>query len=242
MPEPFDPYHRWLGISPKDQPPHHYRLLGIDQFEADPDVIEGAADQRMAHLKRFNTGKHSALAEKLLTEVAAARVCLLNPAKRAIYDQALREQLAARAVPAGDAFLSQFGTAPSPSRPPLRPAMAKTKAKTGTRTPWIAILAVVAGLAAVVLIIVLTGPGNKGVQDAHRAGPTEAVRPKRSNPARSKRRLFRAETGSHRTAEARFGRPGTEASGTRAAPRGRHAAGPRCGCSAEGTAEGRKTD
>ncbi len=28
MPDSFDPYHRWLGISPKDQPPNRYRLLG----------------------------------------------------------------------------------------------------------------------------------------------------------------------------------------------------------------------
>ena len=34
--ENFDPYHKWLGISPKDQPPHHYRLLGIDLFEVRP--------------------------------------------------------------------------------------------------------------------------------------------------------------------------------------------------------------
>ena len=112
MPEKFDPYHRWLGISPKDQPPNHYRLLGIDHFEANPDVIEGAADQRMAHLKRFNAGKHSALAEKLLNEVAAARICLLNPAKKAIYDQALRQQFGARAEPAERySFLNQFQTA-----------------------------------------------------------------------------------------------------------------------------------
>jgi len=24
----FDPYLKWLGIRDKDQPPHHYRLLG----------------------------------------------------------------------------------------------------------------------------------------------------------------------------------------------------------------------
>ena len=26
----LDPYHRWLGIQPKDQPPNHYRLLGVE--------------------------------------------------------------------------------------------------------------------------------------------------------------------------------------------------------------------
>jgi hypothetical protein len=25
----FDPYHVWLGIPPHEQPPNHYRLLGI---------------------------------------------------------------------------------------------------------------------------------------------------------------------------------------------------------------------
>ena len=39
----IDPYHKWLGISPKDQPPDHYRLLGIDRFESDPEVISSAA-------------------------------------------------------------------------------------------------------------------------------------------------------------------------------------------------------
>ncbi|HQU46307.1 MAG TPA: hypothetical protein PK867_26105 [Pirellulales bacterium] len=42
MPETFDPYRKWLGISPKDQPPDHYRLLGIELFDDDPDVIEAA--------------------------------------------------------------------------------------------------------------------------------------------------------------------------------------------------------
>ncbi|MGO8752923.1 MAG: hypothetical protein ACLQNE_43835 [Thermoguttaceae bacterium] len=36
----FDPYHQWLGIPPKDQPSNHYRLLGVDLCESDPDVKE----------------------------------------------------------------------------------------------------------------------------------------------------------------------------------------------------------
>jgi hypothetical protein len=44
----FNGYHCWLGISPKDCPPNHYRLLGIDLFESNPEVISNAADQRMA--------------------------------------------------------------------------------------------------------------------------------------------------------------------------------------------------
>jgi hypothetical protein len=29
MAGPFDPYHRWLGIPPQEQPPNHYRLLAL---------------------------------------------------------------------------------------------------------------------------------------------------------------------------------------------------------------------
>jgi formylglycine-generating enzyme required for sulfatase activity len=182
MPEKFDPYHRWLGISPKDQPPNHYRLLGLQHFEAQAEVIETAADQRMAHLKRFNTGKHSALAERLLNEVAAARLCLLNTAKKALYDQALRQQQIPQAEPAGeDSFLTELRTA-APRRPPVLAPTRKTKAKTKNKTPWIAIAAIAAGLAAVVLIVVVAGLGRKGSDDSLRAERTEAP-VKKPNPA-----------------------------------------------------------
>ena len=96
MAKPFDPYYRWLGIPPAEQPANHYRLLGVAVFEPAPDVIEAAADQRMAHLRNYQSGKHSALSQKLLNEVAAARVCLLNPQKKVEYDRGLREKLEAK--------------------------------------------------------------------------------------------------------------------------------------------------
>jgi len=91
-PKKFDPYYKWLAISPEDQPPDLYRLLAVQTFEDDPDVIEAAADQRMVHLRTFQSGKHSAESQKLLNEVAAAKVCLLNPDKKAAYDVQLEEQ------------------------------------------------------------------------------------------------------------------------------------------------------
>jgi len=57
MPASFDPYHKWLGIPPEDQPPNLYRLLGIRRFENDPDVIEAAADQRTIHLPGWHSHK-----------------------------------------------------------------------------------------------------------------------------------------------------------------------------------------
>jgi hypothetical protein len=87
----FDPYYKWLGIPPEEQPPNHYRLLGIQTFESDPDVIQAASDQRMMHLRGYQTGKHSELSQRLLNAVAAAKICLLNAAKKAEYDRQLRE-------------------------------------------------------------------------------------------------------------------------------------------------------
>ena len=28
----FDPYHKWLGIPPAEQPPKYYRLLAVNLF------------------------------------------------------------------------------------------------------------------------------------------------------------------------------------------------------------------
>ena len=86
----FDPYYRWLGIPPEEQPPNYYRLLGLRLFEASPDVIETAADRQMRHVHTFKVGQYSAQSQSLLNEIAAARLCLLAQAKKAEYDAALR--------------------------------------------------------------------------------------------------------------------------------------------------------
>ncbi|MDD3896452.1 MAG: hypothetical protein PHU04_01215 [Candidatus Peribacteraceae bacterium] len=89
----FDPYHKWLGIPPQEQPPNHYRLLGIPQFESDVDVISHAADQRMAHVRTLQVGRHSGLSQRILNEISSARVCLLDAGKRAVYDTQLRKKI-----------------------------------------------------------------------------------------------------------------------------------------------------
>ena len=108
----FDPYYKWLGIPRESQPPDHYRLLGIQTFEADPDVIQAAADQRMMHLRGYQTGKHSEWSQRLLNEVAAAKVCLLNAAKKAAYDQQLQDTL--------------DDSPPAPPEPPPEPPPAQS--------------------------------------------------------------------------------------------------------------------
>ena len=89
MSNSFDPYHRWLGIPPKDQPPNHYRLLGVELFGSDLDVIATAADRQATYVKAHQTGEHADESQRILNELAAARVCLLDPDRKARYDDAL---------------------------------------------------------------------------------------------------------------------------------------------------------
>ncbi len=102
----FDPYRKWLGIPPKSQPPNHYRLLGIGLFESDQDVISNAADRQMSHVRTFQSGKYSELSQRILNELSAARICLLDAKKCAAYDAKLRITLKSskpQPQPLGDA-------------------------------------------------------------------------------------------------------------------------------------------
>jgi hypothetical protein len=109
----FDPYHVWLGIPLDEQPANQYRLLGLRTFESNADVIDHAADRQMAHLRSFSAGERAGIAQKLLNEVAAARVCLLDAAKKAEYDARLRAALMPAKAPV---------TPPMAVPPSVRPA------------------------------------------------------------------------------------------------------------------------
>jgi hypothetical protein len=42
MADDFDPYQKWLGIPPQEQPPSFYRLLTLKPLESDLEVISKA--------------------------------------------------------------------------------------------------------------------------------------------------------------------------------------------------------
>ena len=128
MPDVFDPYRKWLGIPPAEQPPNHYRLLGVGLFEDDADTIAGAADRQMGHVRTFQTGPHSTLSQKLLNELSAARLCLLDPKKKSEYDKALRTKLDAAAT-AGQGMGAPAAT------PGLKPSNAVAASTTPTPRP-----------------------------------------------------------------------------------------------------------
>lgn len=63
----------------------------------------------MAHIKSFQTGQHSALSQRILNEIAAARVCLLNAAKKAEYDEELQAQGQGQRIQGIDSPLIDLG-------------------------------------------------------------------------------------------------------------------------------------
>lgn len=96
MSDSFDPYYIWLGIPPKDQPPNHYRLLGLENLEVNTDVIDAAANRQTTYLHEMAAGPNRRESQQLLNEIAAARRCLLSPEKKQEYDENLRANQAAQ--------------------------------------------------------------------------------------------------------------------------------------------------
>lgn len=139
MSDEFDPYYTWLGIPRAEQPPDHYRLLGVRQFEENTDVIVNGMDQRMQYLRSMQVGKRAALTQKLLNEISTAGGCLLDKSRKKAYDQELRAMSPAigKAAPntPQSAGLPHPSTSPAvSSRPiPVPAAAAPTLPKTGTR-------------------------------------------------------------------------------------------------------------
>jgi len=208
----FDPYRKWLGIPPEEQPPNHYRLLGIGLFEPDPDVICNAADRQMTHVRTFQSGQHSELSQRILNELSVARVSLLDETKRATYDAELRATLVAIAV--ASVPLPTAGTPPPPVAsvpppvfadveiphlvlpgrsgfsPPPRSvrAYAVRRRKTSIQGPLVAVALVMASLGLAAWLLSSSSevevPRNSGGGKATQRKPSPPSRPFRTVPER----------------------------------------------------------
>jgi WD40 repeat protein len=184
MSDSFDPYYTWLGIPPDEQPPNHYRLLGVRDFEDHADVIANAADRQMTHVRTFQSGKNSKHSQQILNELAKAKVCLLSPDKKQHYDEVLRaKDAAAKRPPAKPAAAAPIKRAAEIKQPepafnfepatPVRAARVGSSSKSKLPVSVIAALAV--GLVLIVVIaaaLVLGGRGND--DDPNLVGGTDA--------------------------------------------------------------------
>jgi hypothetical protein len=169
MAEPFDPYHKWLGIAPKDQPPHHYRLLGIDPFEDDRDVIDAAANRVMSYLKDLAAGDDDAYSQEIMNEVMQARICLLNPKRKTAYDSELRAKVITKKPPPPRAAqtTATAASATPPSSPSPVPVVATSPTSARRRRPsWkVTAAASTVGLLAAAVLIALVFSLSGGQSD-----------------------------------------------------------------------------
>lgn len=178
----FDPYHTWLGIPPQEQPPNHYRLLGIQAFEEKAEVIESAADRQMMHLRSYQSGKHSALSQRLLNEVAAAKLCLLRPATKADYDARLRASLAPSTAPQTPSPQAESSAAIDLGfELPANAPHAGKRSASGKRRPWWPAAAAVAACAVLILALAVKFGGDEK-RTAQRPDPKPAAQP---NPGKT---------------------------------------------------------
>jgi hypothetical protein len=131
----FDPYRKWLGIPEGQRPPTHYQLLSISPDEHDREVINAAVVRQSAFVRNFQTGKYASEATRLLGEIAAAKVCLFDTAKRAAYDAELRKGGPSLADPSRGGGHSQ--PSPAATLPPaeFRPRVSQTVVRQPSAAP-----------------------------------------------------------------------------------------------------------
>ncbi len=159
MTDSFDPYYKWLGIPPAEQPATYYRLLAITPFETDTEVIDNAANRQMMMVRTFQSGQRSKLSQRLLNEISAARITLLDPEKRAKYDQQLKQRIAA-ATPQPDPLsapqLTPLQPLPQQPSPVAHGAKPSLSAKLGLE-PWVLTALSGAGAVALLVLVILSG-------------------------------------------------------------------------------------
>jgi hypothetical protein len=146
-------------------------------LEDDADVISNAAEQRMAHVRTFQLGQHVDFSQKLLNEIAAARVCLLVPEKKARYDAELKAQLdlqassGVKSPPTGPPAPPDL---PAPITPPLLSAMPGEPRRSSRR--WAILASCTVGAAVVAATAWTYFPrATRAPESAETAGKAESV-------------------------------------------------------------------
>lgn len=157
----------------------------LRRFEDDPNVIEAAADRQMGHLRTYQTGEHADLSQKLLNEVAAARVCLLSEKRKAAYDRQLRERypVAEQKPPEElDPALAQLIETTSHG-PTLRSQSTRRVAQSQL---WVAAGAGIVAISLLVIVVILLRGGNSSSNHADVSGAkAPIVQPEGQQPSKT---------------------------------------------------------
>lgn len=201
----FDPYHKWLGIKKSDQPPHHYRLLALDVFEDDPEVIEAAADRQMTYVQQCASGEYLQQSQAILNELSQARVELLNQEKKKSYDTKLRNKLKEVRRKAGEASQSarEKTSVSEPPAPLIQPSKSSTNVRTRRkmRTPPSLTLAGI-GVTIVALVFILIAITGDDEDKSNSDEKTRVAKSERLDSGRSfaEKSLAKSKTAAAKTA------------------------------------------
>ncbi len=204
MSKDFDPYQSWLSIPPEQQPPDYYCLLGINRYEPSLKIIERAVNQRVELLQNLSNGPNVKHAQRVLNEIAKARVCLTDPVKKSAYDRQLQNPKSSQVVqsPKKDRNspvsenLPNINPAPAvktqsePSKKPVGQKTQKTKPQVTKKkqVPVVAITAIgLGGLLVVGLVVTLIIISMQPSAAQKNEGKKSAVaKPKRQKPSKPK--------------------------------------------------------
>jgi hypothetical protein len=125
----FNPYQAWLQVpAAAGETPSYYKLLGLTEYEENPQVISKASEKQLSRLLAINPEKHRPLWQKLINDLAEAQSILTHPQHKTNYDNRLRgvpetaaasqqDIVAAAATPAATTAAAPGSIASSPAYP-----------------------------------------------------------------------------------------------------------------------------
>ena len=89
MAKTTDVYRDWLGVQDRTRPLNHYQLFRLKNFEDSPARIREHYRKMTSHVRRFLASDEADRAQKLLTELTAAMLCLTDVRRKQEYDATL---------------------------------------------------------------------------------------------------------------------------------------------------------
>jgi hypothetical protein len=178
---------KWFRRTAKASSPDHYQLLGIKRFEADPKRILQVINQKVEFLHEVSGHQdYTEHAQRLLNQIAKAKICLTNAKQKSSYDQQLIKAEQVVAAPPVDlgALPPPKPKTPSVRRKPTPPTpnAAKEQAEGFAFPVWfkplagLLLLGVIVGL----VVVLLQGQkrGENGQQAANNPDNVEPVMPR----------------------------------------------------------------
>ena len=121
----------WLGLPAGSWPPDHYRLLGLEPGESDPELIEQRVHQRLDSVRHYQMA-HPELATEAMNRLAQAYVCLTDSSSKQPYDAAL---LGGAAPAAAMTAVAEARKSPSDMPDPLAWLFGPATPRSPTATP-----------------------------------------------------------------------------------------------------------